>query len=43
MAGLRNAALTLRRGLGIANIPEAVRENAYPVADLLPRLGVMNL
>jgi hypothetical protein len=43
MAGLRNAALTLLRGLGITNIAEAIRENAYRVADLLPRLGVMNL
>jgi hypothetical protein len=43
LAGLRNAAITLLRGLGAPNIAQALRENAYRVADLLTRLGVVNL
>jgi hypothetical protein len=43
MAGLRNAAITLLRGLGVTNVAEALRENAYRVADLLTGLGILNL
>jgi hypothetical protein len=43
MAGLRNAAVTLLRRLGATNIAEALRANAYRVAELLTNLGLVNL
>jgi len=43
LAALRNAAVSLLRLLGAANIAEALRANAYRVADLLVNLGVLNL
>jgi Transposase DDE domain len=43
MAGLRNAAITFFRRLAASNVAQAIRENAYRVADLLAKLGVMNL
>jgi hypothetical protein len=35
MAGLRNAAISLLRLLGVTNIAEALRENLYRACDLL--------
>ena len=43
MAALRNAAITLLRLSGVANVAAALRENAYRVKDLLSTLGVLNL
>jgi hypothetical protein len=43
MAGLRNAAISLLRLLGVTNIAAALRENLYHVRDLLATLGVLNL
>lgn len=43
MAGLRNAALSLLRLLGVLNIAEGLRENLYHVGKLLASLGILNL
>ena len=43
MAGLRNAAISLLRLAGVANIAEALRENLYHVHKLLTTLGILNL
>jgi hypothetical protein len=43
MAGLRNAAISLLRLSGVANIAEALRENFYHVPNLLTTLGILNL
>jgi hypothetical protein len=40
MAGLRNAAIGLLRGLGVTNIAEALRRNGARVAELFASLGI---
>ena len=43
LAALRNAGISLLRSLGIANIAEALRENACKVDDTLTELGIPHL
>lgn len=43
MAGLRNAAITLLRPSGVANLAEALRDNLYRPGDILAKLGIVNL
>jgi hypothetical protein len=40
MAGLRNAAIGLLRGLGVTNIAESLRRNGVRVAELFASLGI---
>lgn len=43
MAALRNAAVSLLRVLGVANVAETLRANAYRVRNVLAELGIVNL
>jgi hypothetical protein len=40
MAALRNATIGFLRTIGVANVDEALRRNAYHVGELFARLGI---
>ena len=42
MASFRNASIDFLRGLGETNIARALRQNAYRIDRLLPKLGISN-